>query len=227
MFRVLIACLLLTLIGPDLLSQVAQPAPVFKNGRIAPENSLLSRKINPAAWKSTLFGSRYYVIIQLNQHADQHQKKELSDRGIRLEQWISGNNWLATCRQGFNNRNLSELGIRNVYSIPSSLKLNAHLLEYAALSKGPKDLIAVNCFPADRNLISQALKESGATIIETKIKPAHTWFIQGSPETIRKLALLPFISSIRPIHLEDVPLNYNNRAIHGVQSLSSNHLAEI
>ena len=221
MLRVLTACLLFSLIGSDLYSQVDQPTPAFKNGRIAPENSLLLRKINHPAWQSALFGSKYYVVVQLNQHSDQRQKKELMDRGIRLEQWISGNNWLATCRLGFNNRNLTELGIRNIYSFPSSLKLNAQLLDYAAKPKGPKDLIAVNCFPADRDMVTQALKDSGATIVETKIKPSNTWFIQGSPETIRKLASLPFISSIRPIHLEDIPLNYNNRAIHGVQSLSA------
>jgi len=220
MFRVLVACLLLTLVGSDLFSQVV-PAPAFKNGRIAPENSLLLHKINHPAWQSALSGSQYYVVVQMNQHTDQRQKKELLDRGIRLEQWISGNNWLATCQLGFNNRNLAGLGIRNVYSIPPSLKVNAHLLEYAAQSKSPKDLIAVNCFPADRNMISQALKESGAMIVETKIKPANTWFIKGTPETIIKLASLPFISSIRPLHLEDVPLNYNNRATHGVQSLSA------
>src|SRR5258708_28595142 len=111
MFRVVTACLLLGLIGPDLFSQVIQPAPAFKNGRIPPENSLLLRKISLPGWQSTLFGSRYYVVIQLKQQADQNQKKELLDRGIRLEQWISGNNWLATCRRGFNNRNLTELGI--------------------------------------------------------------------------------------------------------------------
>ena len=85
MLRVLTACLLFSLIGPDLYSQVDQPAPAFKNGRIAPENSLLLRKINHPAWQSALFGSRYYVVVQLSQHADQHQKKELLDRGIRLE----------------------------------------------------------------------------------------------------------------------------------------------
>jgi hypothetical protein len=118
---------LFSLIGPDLYSRLINHT-AFKNGRIATENSLLLRKINHPSWQSALFGSRYYVVVQLNQHSDQRQKKELMDRGIRLEQWISGNNWLATCRQGFNNRNLTELGIRNIYSLPSSLKINAQLL---------------------------------------------------------------------------------------------------
>jgi hypothetical protein len=221
MIRVLAALLIFSLIGTDLFSQINQTAPSFKNGRIPAENSLLLRKISHPSWQSSLFGSRYYVVVQLKQNVAQRQRKELLDRGIRLEQWISGNNWLASCSQGFNNRNPEELGIRNIYSIPSSLKINNRLLEFAAQSKGPKDLIAVNCFPADKIKAAQALIELGAHIVETKIKPANTWFIQGSVETIRKLAELPFVYSIRPIHLEDFPLNYNNRAIHGVQSLSA------
>ena len=43
----------------------------------------------------------------------------------------------------------------------------------------------------------------------------------GTSECINKLSLLAFVHSISPIHLEDVPLNYNNRAIHGVQSLAA------
>jgi Subtilase family/Secretion system C-terminal sorting domain len=221
MFRVLTAFLLLSLIGPQISAQIVQPAPAFKNGRIAPENSLLNHKMNHPMWQSARFGSNYYVVIQMDRSAYPNQKQELLNQGIRLEQSISGNNWLATCIQGFNNKNLAELGIKNIYAIPSSLKLNAHTLEYAARSKGPRDLIAVICFPTDKKLIVQTLKESGAQIVETKIKPANTWFIQGSPETIQKLASLPFICAISPIHLEDVPLNYNNRAIHGVQSLSA------
>src|SRR5579872_7319431 len=107
MFRILTACLLLTLLGPDLFSQSVRQLPVFKNGRIAPENSLLSRKITHPLWQSVRSGSQYYVIVQLNQRSTQFQKKELPGQGIRLGEWISGNNWLATCMPGFDNKNLT------------------------------------------------------------------------------------------------------------------------
>src|SRR6201989_2037643 len=155
MLRVLTACLLFCLIGPELFSQVVQPAPAFKNGRIAPENSLMLRKVNIKAWQSAFFGSRYYLVVQLNHPADSSQKKELFDQGIRLEKWISGNNWLATFNSQLNSHDLSGMGIRNVYPIPSELKLQKNVLAFAAVSKGSKDLIAVNCFPADRNIITQ------------------------------------------------------------------------
>ena len=221
MFRVLLAFLLLTLIGPEISAQSLPFAPALKNGHLSPENSLLNHKISHPAWQSARYGTNYYVIIQTNRTTGPAQKSELLTHGIRLLQWISGNNWLATCTKGFINKNLTDFGVRNIYSIPASLKLKEGLLEYAVRRRGPKDLIAVSSFPMERKLVEQALRKSGAQIVETKIKPANTWFIQGSPEIIRKLADYPFISSISPLHLEDVPLNYNNRAIHGVQSLSA------
>src|SRR6266851_9535568 len=150
MFRVLTAFLLLSIIRPDASGQVIkQPAPVFKYGGLKPENSLLDHKITHPGWQSARFKDHYYVIVQMNHIPDPVRKSELVKRGIRLEQWISGNNWLAVCHQGFSNKNLGELGIKNIYAIPPSVKINDRLLEFAAHSKGPKDLIAVTCFPVD------------------------------------------------------------------------------
>ncbi len=81
--------------------------------------------------------------------------------------------------------------------------------------------MAVTCFPLERNKIEDAFKLAGVRIVETKIKPANTWFVKGPDAGIKKLARLPFVVSVHPLHLEDVPLNYNNRAIHGVHALSA------
>ena len=57
--------------------------------------------------------------------------------------------------------------------------------------------------------------------MDTKIKPANTWFVVASPEVLKKIAGLPFVYSISPIHLEDVLLNYNNHDLLSVQPLTS------
>ncbi|HEY4936577.1 MAG TPA: S8 family serine peptidase, partial [Puia sp.] len=221
MFRFLTAFLLLILIRPVSYGQDAQSLPVFKNGRLTAGNGLLNHKISHPLWQSTRFEADYYVVIQMNRIADPIQKTELAKLGILLEQWLSGNNYLAICKQGFSLKNPGDLGVKNMYAIPPALKVNSGLRNYSEQIKGPKDLIAITCFPLDKKLVEKALIESGALIVETKIKPANTWFVRGNSETIEKLALLPFINSIGPIHLEDIPLNYNNRAIHGVQSLAA------
>jgi Subtilase family/Secretion system C-terminal sorting domain len=221
MFRVLTAFLLLILIRTVTYGQGSQAFPSLKNGRLTTENCLLNHKMGNPLWLSARFGADYYVLIQMSQLVDPLQKAQLASHGIQIEQWLSGNNYLAVCHKGFSIKNAGELGIKNIYAIPPALKVHSGLDHYSEAAKGPKDLIAITCFPMDSPLIEQALIASGALIVETKIKPAHTWFIRRNSDAIDKLALLPFVRSISPIHLEDIPLNYNNRAIHGVQSLAA------
>ena len=80
-------------------------------------------------------------------------------------------------------------------------------------------LLAVGCYPIDKRQIESLLKAAGAEIVETKIKPDHIWFVRASLPVLEKLAQLPFVSSIHPIHLEDVALNYNSHALHSVNAL--------
>ena len=221
MFRILTALLFIILIGSNIYGQAIQPAPAFKNGKLTAENSILNHKTTHPLWKSARFLSDYYVVIQMNHLVDLKIRSELADNGIRLDQWLSGNNYLAVCKQGFSINSPDKLGILNIYSITPAFKVNAGLKNYTEKIKGPKDLIAITCFPVDKSAAEKAISETGAEIIDTKIKPAHTWFVRGSSENIEKLSQLAFVHSISPIHLEDVPLNYNNRAIHGVQTLAA------
>jgi Subtilase family/Secretion system C-terminal sorting domain len=221
MCRVVVVCLLAILTGLVVHGQNRALPPAFRNGHLTEANSLLNHKISHPLWQSIHFGDNYYVIIQMNQLVDPVKKAELADLGFKIEQWISGYNYQVICHPGFSLKKTSEIGIKNIYAVPPELKINPNLLNYSEKINGPKDLIAITCFTLSNRVIDNALYESGAQIVETKIKPAHTWFVRGNSETIKKLSKLPFIKSIDPIHLEDVPLNYNNRAIHGVQSLAA------
>jgi Subtilase family/Secretion system C-terminal sorting domain len=221
MFRVLSAFLLLILLSGSSFGQIAQLAPAFKNGVLPAASSLLNLKKNHPLWQSARYGTDYFVVVQMDRIADPVQKSELGNQGVRLVQFLSRNNYLAICKQGFIGKNPASMGIRNIYAIPSELKLSSNLRDGSSPGNGPYDLIAITCFPIDKNLVEWALKESGAEIVETKIKPYQTWFIRGTAAILKSVALLPFVSSISPIHLEDVPLNYNNHAIHSVYSLSS------
>ena len=221
MCRVVAAFLVVFLTGLAVYGQDFIRPPVFRNGQLSETNSLLKHKINHPLWQSVHFRGEYYVILQMNQLVNPVKKKELADIGIKIEQWISGYNYQAVCQPDILAKNVSEFGIRNIYALPPEFKINSHLINYSEKNAGPRDLIAVTCFSMSNKLIDDALYESGAQIVETKIKPAHTRFVRGNAVTIKKLSQLPFVKSIDPIHLEDIPLNYNNRAIHGVQSLAA------
>src|SRR5450432_511094 len=220
MFRVLSTFLLLFLLSMGLHGQVNRPVPGFKNGVLSAANSLQNHKINHPLWESARFNGNYYVVVQMDSLANPGQKSELAAHGILLGQWLFQNNYLAICKQGFEWKNPASLGIKNIYAIPPEIKLRSTIRKLTPKT-GPYDLMAITCFPMDKNLVEGTLRESGAEIVETKIKPYNTWFIRGTTATLDKLSGIPFVSSISPLHLEDVPLNYNNHAIHGVNSLAT------
>ena len=150
MFRILTALLLIILIKLNVYGQATQQAPAFKNGRLTPEYSLLNHKITHPLWQSSRFLSDYYVIVQMNHLVDPIQKSELAENGIKLDQWLSGNNYLAVCKQGFSIKNTEELGIINIYAMPPAFKVNGDLKNYSEKTKGPRDLIAITCFSVDK-----------------------------------------------------------------------------
>jgi hypothetical protein len=221
MFRVLIVSLSVNLCFLVSYSQSVQPTSVFKNGPLSGDFGLLYHKFSHPLWQSARFGTHYYVVVEMDQIPDAGRQAELAALGISLNQYISGHSYLATCSGNAVVKNLRDLGVKNIYAIPPVLKLAPGLYDDIPLMNNPRDMIAVTCFPADKKTIESSLREAGVQIIETKIKPANTWFVQGSVTAIEKLSHLPFISSISPLHLEDFPLNYNNRAVHGVHSLSA------
>ncbi len=194
---------------------------LLKNGQLSEAASLMHHKINHAAWQSCRFGDRYFFVLQLNHIAGTDQKTALARRGIRLEHWLSGNNYLATCRTGSDLGLPENAGIENIFAIPPGLKLDARLCDTKDIPNGPGDFIVVSCFPGDEKQMIRALQTAGAEIVETKIKLANSWFVRAPQPTIKKIASLAFVHSLSPIHLQDVPLNYNNHGLLSVQSLNS------
>ncbi len=219
--RVLAVCIFFLLTGQVVFGQNKPQFPLFRNGKLTENNNLLHRKMTDPRWQSVHFRDNYYVVVQMNQLVDRAMKNQLAGRGLRIEQWLSGYSYFAICSREFSMKNLTEIPIKNIYVIPPAMKINANLKNYDEKTNNAKDLIAVTSYSIDGNLLAKALSESGAQMVDTKIKPAHTSFIRGNTEVIKKLSSVPFVRSISGIHLEDVPLNYNNRAIHGVQSLAA------
>ena len=221
MFRVLTAFLLLLFEGPASFAQINRTIPVFKTGSLSLSNSLLHLKTSGAAWQRTEFGKKFYVVVQLDHILTGEERAILEPRGIQLNKYISQNHYLAVCRDNISLSRTSDFGIRNIYALPPALKSDPAIFSDPSLQQGPKNLIAVTCFSADPQVTKEVLIAAGAQLVETKIKPSQVWFLHASPAVLKKLALLPFVVSMRPIHLEDFPLNYNNRAIHAVHALSA------
>src|SRR5580704_12465791 len=108
--RVLTAFLLVIFLRPVSYGQGVQPAPILKNGRLTDRNSLLNLRLSHPLWQAARFENDYFVIAQMDRVAGPIQRADLANRGIILEQYLSGNNWSATLKPGFSLKNAGDMG---------------------------------------------------------------------------------------------------------------------
>ncbi len=207
----------------SVFAQHVEKPPGFKNGSVPASFEILHHKLNHPLWKSALYNKTYFLIVHFERLPDENQKEELAASGFHLDQYISGNNWLAQWNGEGNLKSMGENFLPALYAIPQDLKISKKLSTFFWQNHSPEDLVAISYFgDLDPAIIRQELQKAGAEIAQTKIRPAHIVFIRpAGMELLKKIAALPFVVSINPQRLKDVPLNNNNRAVHGVQALAA------
>ncbi len=219
MNRILSAFILICFLSPfGGYAQGTQPLRL-KHGIVPYGNDLRSRRFNADQWQTARSGDQFYVILRLDKTPDAAKKALLSEHGIKVGKRLNANTYLAviSTKTEYNFLSRQSTGI---YALPSVSKIDPRLK--AGIPSGPDDVISLRYFPGtDPGLVQHAIARTGASIRESKIKPDHTFFIRAESDGIRKLAKLPFVVSLSPLHLKDVLLNNNNRAIHGIEALAS------
>jgi hypothetical protein len=224
MNRIYPACLFIVFCSLSLTisAQKPLPAPQLKNGSLSSRSAILHRRTGNAIRESARFGKKYFLLAHFDRIPDAEQRKELALRGLVLHQYVAGNNWLVSWDDNSELKSLDRTSVTELYVIPPELKISPRLKNMAAADQTPDDLIAVSFFAGmDPRLVQTALRNAGATPVQTKIKPPYTVFIRNGTGLLQKIAALPFIASINPQRIKDVPLNNNNRAIHGVEALAA------
>lgn len=194
----------------------------FKNGFIDKNKNLLRKKIGTLAFKDIRYNRKYFTLIQFEKTLTIDEKTALRSRGVYLSDYLPGNAFLAEISDSSILDELKNYHATGVYSLPLQFKISRNLGIDGNPESDSRSTIAVSFFGTiDKSTVAEELQRAGATILSTKIQPAHVVFVNASPNAIRKIARLPFVSYISKQSLEDVPLNYNNRAIHGLDALSS------
>jgi Subtilase family/Secretion system C-terminal sorting domain len=206
---------LLFLCGISLPAQQPENAIRLKNGSLATGQELIRKKLNHPSWKESMFGQKHYVVLQFIRMPDAAMKKELQDDGISLFQYLPGQAYLAELAEGVGADVLRLHSVREAYRIPAALKISRNITDMSPAT------YAVSCFGSlDRSLVLKEIEQTGATVVNTKIQPAGVVFIRAAYPVLTKIAHLPFVAFINPQRLKDIPLNNNNRAIHGVDALA-------
>jgi hypothetical protein len=202
-----------------IIAQTLPSTVYFKNGLPASSANLLSKKLNNSALRNIQFRDKFYALAQFEKNPDAVQKKDLADLGIYLFDFLGGKSWLIEIRNQEAFSRARNAGVVALSYINTRSKLAKNLNEYVS---GKNEVIAINYFgDFPPGIVEQEVANAGAQIVHYKIQPQRTLFVHAIPTVLEKVAALPFVSFISRQSLNLQPLNYNNRAIHGVNALSA------
>jgi len=176
----------------------------------------IKNALNPGHYKHY-----YYTLLQFDKLPTPEEKKEMDSKGFRLFNYFPGNAFLAEIPDSFSSEDLGKWAISGMNYLPVSYKL-IEVPKLMEASADPQQTIAVGHFGTTPDAdVRKELENAGATILTTRIHPEHILFIKAAKGDLEKIASLPFVSFLAPQPMQSIPLNYNNRAAHGLDALSS------
>ncbi len=216
-YLLLLACSVFTI---NTIAQ-KQPLPIhFKQGDFIGNRNLLNGKFTKSLLAQSRFRKKYYALIQFEKIPDNNERKELETQGVFLFDYMPKNAFMAEMQDGFSGADLKAHHATGIYGIDNRFKISDKLESY--IQENANDAIAVSFFGSiNRNDVVNELEKNGAQLVRTKIQPTHIIFIKASMQAVNKIAALPFVSYISEQILKDIPLNYNNHAIHALDALGA------
>ena len=202
--------------------QIEQPVKFIKGNYITGHN-IADQSFSKDNLQISLFGDRYFVLVQFEQLPSLAIKESLKNAGLELGDFLPGNAYLATIKNDFNFLVLHDHKIVSINNIPQFYKIDTRLTNYKSNNiKEGGELFAVNYFSSvNRSMVYQELQKAGALIVPTKYDAARVIFIQPDKNIISNIAALPFVTYINLQTITDKILNYKSVATHGVSGLLS------
>ena len=174
-------CFLLLIIcsQPAIAQQVQQPVRFLKGGFVT-GNNISNPNFSANDLRASLFGDRYFVLVQFTILPSPSTKAALKNAGVELGDYIPGNAFLATIKNDLLFSSLQQYDISSVNTIPGFYKTAGRLATYqSANTKEGEELFAVNYFSTiNRAAVCRELQKAGAVIVPTKYDAANIVFIQ-------------------------------------------------
>ncbi len=195
----------------------------FKNGLAVGENNLLPKKLSSSAFQSILYRNKYYALVQFDKIPDPMKRNAMPQYGIYLFDYVKDGAYLAEITNEQSINYLKVAGASILLGIKAQSKLATNLAGLnRQLPADKEDVIAVSYFGnIDQHIVKKELERAGAQIVQYKIQPSRILFVHATEKELNKIAALPFVSYISRQSLKIELLNYNNRAIHGVDGVSA------
>ncbi|HEY4208984.1 MAG TPA: S8 family serine peptidase, partial [Puia sp.] len=200
-----------------------RPQPIFfKNGLFSREKNLI-RIPNGDSLQKTQYKGHYYVLLQFGRLPGNKERSGLLSQGIRLFDYIPGEAYWAEVSDSNAFAGVERYNVTGIYHVPADIKISPQLLANpAAYTQQEGQVIGVSFLGSmTRDEVARNLVGEGASLVSTRIKPEKVLFIRAGRAALRRIAQLPYITYIGVQSMKDRSLNYNNRAAHGVDALSS------
>lgn len=207
----------------SLFAQQQQPAVRFANGNFVTGSNIKKQQFKKENIRTALFSETYFVLLQFDQLPDKQARLKLENAGINLHEYLPGNAYYAAVKSDFDFATAARWNIASVNAIPAAYKINPGLKNYKpSYNKSDNTLIAISYSPSlEKEQVEAELAKAGAVVMNTKFKATNVIFIQPDIRVINQIAALPFVNTIGLQNISDKLLNYNSRAIHGVETLNA------
>ena len=177
--------------------------------------------------ENEVFEGKYYRLIQFFDIPTVAEKEELSQRGLRLLDYLPQYAYFAEIDQDFDWKGAGEEKFRMVIRLDERIKLHPDL--YAenfpdwAVTAGNELLVNVVCFPGlPFAKIKADLQEGSLKILEAKEEQSK-FTVQLSPRQLSYLVNKPYVYFIEPIDEPAKPENYSGRTLHRSNSLAGDY----
>jgi hypothetical protein len=195
----------------------------FANGNFITGANIQKQEFKKEAISPALFGDNYYVVVQFVALPARRLRESLQDVGVKLETYLPENAYLAAIQKNFNFSTARQFGISSINMVPAAYKISKQLINYRGANDktGTVVLAVTYSTTLQKDIVQKELQNLGALVVITKYESGNIIFIEAGKNNIDAIASLPFVNTLSLQVLEDKPLNYNSRAVHGIDALNA------
>jgi hypothetical protein len=184
----------------------------FKNRSLQLDENVVSFDWKQFSAEHLPVKGKRFAIMQFKQTPDEHTRKELSNAGIELLNYVPNNAYTVAVAKEINRAVLQASGIQNVSDFPAKAKLDNRLLThpfpaYAIKKAGTVDVLVnvsrgISIHEAITDLTSRKFE-----VVDTKLTEWKLITLRISQSQIDVLASVPYLEFIQPLPPADKKLN--------------------
>lgn len=200
------------------------PASVhFRDGLLKAQRNIANNSLRRDSLRATRFQDRYYLLAQFDRLPDSVLRADMARSGLKLFDYVSDGTYLAELGDSLSPAELKQYAVSGIFRLPGQFKISRRLREHEEDLHNPDRLVAVAWFGGlSEDEVRKGISATGASVQDVKLKAPRMLFVRAAnPSILKKLSLLPYISSLTIQPMKPMALNYNNRQVHGVNAVAS------